>query len=168
MPTAVLRIRLRIWLLDWCISAAASVLILSPFARLLRYQERHTSLTFSLCRLACAQSPSPSACLCLPFSIFPLFSLYSGRNVRYVDQRTGRMIFQLSFRERAKQERGGEKQPPLPPRLMHPSSPLSARSNNPSHTSAAQNLLPPHHLTPMQALSGPYLTRSLQQGHWLH
>lgn len=101
------------------------------------FQEWHISLTFSLCLLACVQYPSPSACLCLPFSISPLFSLYSGRNVRYVDQQMERTIFPLSSRERAKQERSGEKQPPLPPRLMHPSSPLSARSNNPSHTSAA-------------------------------
>lgn len=68
--------------------------------------------SFSLhrwCLLAYIKSPSPSTCLCFPFPSPP--SLYSHRNVWYVDQQTGCVIFLLSSREKAKHGRGGEKQP---------------------------------------------------------
>lgn len=54
-------------------------------------------------------NPSPSTCPCFPFPSPP--TLYSKRNVWYVDQQTGCVISLLSSREKAKQGRGGEKQP---------------------------------------------------------
>lgn len=52
-------------------------------------------------------------------------SFYSHRNVWYVDQQTGCVIFLLSSGEKARRGRGGGKQTLLPPPLKHPSSPLS-------------------------------------------
>lgn len=66
----------------------------------------------------------------LPFSISPF--LYPHRNVWYVDQQTGCVIFLLSSGEKAGWGRGGEKQPRchLHSRILHH---LSARPND-NHT----------------------------------
>lgn len=84
-------------------------------------------------------SLSPSPCLCFPFP--SPTSFYSHKNVWYVDQQTGCVIFPLSSEKKLRQGRGGEKQPYCHLHsciLHHPSSQTKGR-----HTPNLDALSPP-------------------------
>lgn len=115
------------------------------------------------CPPACIKSLSPSPCLCFPFP--SPTSFYSHRNVWYVDQQTGCVIFPLSSREKPRRGRGGEKQPccHLHSCILHH---LSSPSNKGHHT---PNLWWPFTSVPSHSHAhAVYLAGNMKQDHWSH